>query len=326
MAQKLSNKALSQWYLMLSQQIESGVTLSQAVQLSGILTPTNRRDIVEALEGGMDAVEVFERYAPWMPQTDRALIAAANAAGKLPETLTNLSARRLAVSENIAQAIGATIYPIFIVHLAAFVTPIFQLIDLKSGGGNMTLHLEKYLPCVGAALGVAWTLIIIAAILLRQNNPKIMGFFPILRHYSILQAYADFGGLLSAFFKAGATSEKAWEAAGNASRDERLRELGERVSAAARDGVAPSTLLDPRGPLPTEFVSLYVSGEQTGQLDKNLDLLAKIFQEKANLKLQAASKFYPILIFLGVAVYVGYGIVSFYVSYLDTLMSILKPN
>jgi general secretion pathway protein F/type IV pilus assembly protein PilC len=322
MSVKISNKALSEWYLLLSQQIEAGVTLSQAVQLSGVLSPTNRHDIVNALDGGMDTVEVFERFAPWMPTTDRALIAAANAAGKLPETLANLASRRASMSENISRAIGATIYPIFIVHLAAFVTPIFQLIDMTHG--NLTFHPEAYFRYVGASLGVAWTLIIIAAILLRQNNPKVMGFFPVLRHYSVLQAYSDFAGMLGAFLKAGTTHETAWHAAGEASRDDRLKELGRNIGNAARNGVRPSTLLNPKGPLPAEFVSLYVSGEQTGQLEKNLDLLTTLFQEKANQKLQAASKFYPIVIFLAVAVYVGWGIVNFYMSYLDILMNIMK--
>lgn len=322
----LNNKQLAEWYLLLGQQISAGITLAQAVQLTDGLSAGNRLDIVSALEQGTEAVEVFERYAPWMPATDRKLIAAAMQSGRLPEVLTTLSVRRNAVHENIQKGISATIYPIFIVHLAAIVTPIFTLMEFTMSG-NVILHWERYVPQVTMAIGIAWALIVIIGLLLKQNNPKVLGMFPIIRHYSQLQSISDFASILSSFIKAGATFEVAWVEAGTASRDPELLAYAERIAANVRGGVAPGAMLNPKdGILPPEFVSLYISGEQTGQLDRNLDLLAILFQEKANLKLKQASEWYPIFIFLGVAVYVGFGIVKFYSQYLDLLMSIIRPG
>lgn len=322
----LNNKQLAQWYLLLAQQLEAGITLAQAVRLSGVIPERHSLAIAQALESGMEAAEAFERYAPWMPVIDRRLIAAANQAGKLPEVLTGLSIRRNEMHEQLQRAVSATIYPIFIVHLAALVTPIFSLIEFTQSG-SLNIHLDRYLPQVFTAIGIAWALIIFVGTLLRQNNPQVLKVFPIIRTYSQLQAIADFASLLNSFLKAGATFEIAWREAGEASRDGRLREYADMISNQARGGVAPGTLLNPKtGPLPTEFVSLYVSGEQTGQLEKNLDLLSRLFQEKANLKLKQASEWYPIVIFLCVAAYVGYGIVKFYMQYLDLIMSIIRPG
>ena len=228
--------------------------------------------------------------------------------------------------ENIQRGIGATIYPIFIVHLAALVTPVFSLVEFTTGG-NLIMHVDRYVPQVVAAIGIAWALIILVGTLLRQNNPRVLAYFPIIRNYSKLQAIADFAALISSFLKAGATFEVAWGEAGSSSRDPRLAEYAQKIADSARNGIAPGSLLNPKqGPLPPEFVSLYISGEQTGQLEKNLDLLSTLFQEKANLKLKQASEWYPIFIFLCVAVYVGYGIVKFYTQYLDLLMSIVRPG
>lgn len=322
---RLNNKELSEWYLLLSQQLDAGITLAEAIQLSGMLSSANRIDIVNALENGMNAEEVFERYASWMPKTDRALIAAANSSGKLPETLANLAVRRQSMHENISKATGATVYPIFVTHLAAIVTPIFNLLDFESGKGEVVFQFDQYIPGVLQALGIAWALIIIAAMLLRQNNPQVLKLFPILRKYSSLQAVSDLAGLLSSFIKAGATIDLAWAEAGKASRDSRIARFTKHIAQAARSGTPPSMLLNPKDKtLPAEFTSLYISGEQTGALDKNLDLLSRLFQEKANIKLSAASKAYPMAIFLAVAVYVGWGIANFYMQYLDLLMSIIK--
>jgi general secretion pathway protein F/type IV pilus assembly protein PilC len=142
-----------------------------------------------------------------------------------------------------------------------------------------------------------------------------------------MQSYADFATLLGSFLKAGATFELAWREAGESSQDSRLGDYACRIADGARDGVPPGKMLNPKETyFPPEFISLYISGEQTGQLEKNLDLLARLFQEKANLKLKQASEWYPIVVFLCVAVYVGWGIVRFYNQYLDLLMSILRPG
>jgi len=275
----------------------------------------------------MDTAEVFERFAPWMPGTDRRIIAAAHQSGKLPEVLRTLSERRLAIAENVQRGVSACIYPIFIVHLAALVTPIFDLIDFTTVQGSVTFHPDRYLSAALTAIGIAWVLIAIAGAFLKQNNPRVLAWLPIIRNYSALQSIADFAALLSAFLKAGATFDVAWHEAGEACRDPRLMEYADRIAAQAREGTPPGALLNPKDtPLPPEFISLYISGEQTGQLDKNLDLLTRLFQEKANLKLKQASEWYPIAIFLCVAVYVGWGIVRFYMSYLDLLMSIIRPG
>jgi general secretion pathway protein F/type IV pilus assembly protein PilC len=324
---KPDNKQLSEWYLLLSQQLDAGITLSQAIQLTDTISGQNRADLVTHLDEGMDPAEVFERYAPWMPPTDRKLIAAANASGKLPEVLTNLSIRRTAMHENIQRAISSCIYPIVVVHMAALVTPIFTLIDFTTHTGSLTFHPDRYLASVSTALGITWALIIAAGAMLKQNNPRALSLFPIIRHYSVLQSIADFSSLLSSFLKAGVTVDIAWMEAGTVSRDKALADYADKIALEAREGTPPSKMLNPKAsPLPPEFISLYVSGEQTGQLDKNLDLLARLFQEKANLKLKQASEWYPIMIFLCVAVYVGFGLVRFYTQYLDLLMSIIRPG
>ncbi len=322
----LSNKQLSEWYILLAQQLEAGITLAQAIQLADGIPSRDRYDLVRALEEGMETAEVLERYAPWVPLTDRKLIAAATQSGKLSEVFRSLSERRNAIHENIQRGVSACIYPIFIVHLAALVTPVFQLLEFTRMG-DLVLHWDAYIPQVITALAVAWIIIAFAAILLKQNNPHVLAYLPIISNYSKLQSITDFAATLSAFLKAGATFDVAWHEAGISCRDSRILDYADRVAAHAREGISPGSILTPKeAPLPPEFISLYISGEQTGQLDQNLDLLTRLFQEKANLKLKQASEWYPIFIFLGVAAYVGYGIVKFYTSYLDLLMSIIKPG
>ena len=67
-------------------------------------------------------------------------------------------------------------------------------------------------------------------------------------------------------------------------------------------------------------------GEQTGELDAELKRLAAEYQADGLARLDALAEWLPRLLYIAVVIYVGYGVVTFYKSYLDQAMSLLDGN
>ena len=75
---------------------------------------------------------------------------------------------------------------------------------------------------------------------------------------------------------------------------------------------------------PELFANLYLSGEISGQLDESLERLRKYYHEEATRKLHLLAKWGPMLIYLSVAGFVGFKVISFYTGYFHQLDEIMK--
>ena len=82
------------------------------------------------------------------------------------------------------------------------------------------------------------------------------------------------------------------------------------------DGRKPSEVInDASAQFPEVFRNIYHSGEVSGQLDDSLGRLHTYYQEEGSLKLHLLAVWVPRLLYLCVAAYVGYKVISFYVGY-----------
>ena len=73
---------------------------------------------------------------------------------------------------------------------------------------------------------------------------------------------------------------------------------------------------------PELFRSLYATGEVSGQLDLTLQRLHRHYEEQAGQKFQNLAAWTPKLLFMAVAIGIGYQVVHFYTGYFDQLNKI----
>ncbi len=265
------------------------------------------------LQAGRPWKDVLESAGRWLPAEDRPILNSSADSGRLVEVLLRLSKKHALLADQRRRAIGTCIYPIIVLHFGALAVPARHLV---------TGDLDVYIHQTGTVLLPLWGLIVLLAWGARGRHSWFQAavrLAPLFRAYSRRQALADLAFSLDAQVTAGLSIVNAWENAGHACGDSRLRRAAHRISAAARAGEEPGAALDREKPFPEDFVSLYLTGEKTGRLDENLAHLAEIYTDRAAGSLRAASLLYPKLLFIAVALWVAYTVLLFYAGYFDQL-------
>ena len=322
----VSHKSLSRWYLQVSQSINAGIALPQALAGGSGPPARDRSHMAELLQSGQHIDDVLKAAPHWLPQEDRFLISAAATSGTLPPAFRRLSEQHSLKAENLGRAIFATLYPLGVLHFGIFLFPVFDLVQFQAEGG-VDFRVSNYLKGVSVMLLPTWVFLAIGIFLVRRRSPIIaflMDTLPALRGYRKAQGLADFSFTLESLIRAGAPMEESWYGAGLVSGRKDLEKSALEIAGVVRQGLAPGDYLVQHKCLPADFRSLYQTGEQTGQLEANLGTLARNFQEQANRSLASASFWYPKLMFLVLAIYAGLKILGFFREYLDQVMQIIE--
>lgn len=310
-------KKIARWYREVSQHMKSGISLPQAVEVAGGIPQRNRSRLAEQLRNGAPVETALEEAARWLPEVDRHVIACAARSGKMVETLAVLAKKREFVAKQAGKAMVGSLYPLFIIHFGILLLLVYL---------SFTASLEVALRTVVPVFLLLWGCLGLVVWLVRRRNPLVRGgmlLVPLLRGYTKNQAIADLCFALNGYVVAGQAIDSAWTGAGKASGDRRLLHSAERIADGARQGIPPGAKLGDFGVFPEEFISLYRTGEATGQLEENLYHLWQLYSERAANKLSAAGFWYPKLLVIGVILAVGYVVVKAYANYLDEILDLL---
>jgi type II secretory pathway component PulF len=311
-----SSRSLAAWYFRIAQSLEAGIPLLDTLAAPGGPAPRQREAMVGRLRGGAMLHE--ELYgSKWLPQVDIHLLAAGAQIGRLPSACRRLAAHHDTAARLSSRALLATLYPLAVLHLGAFLFPLRQLVCGESGG---------YLRQVASTIGPLWLALAVVFILLRRYpglGRAIGSAMPWVRGYQRARALGVLASVLEGYAAAGVSPVFAWAAAGRATGVAPLAALGERMAAEAEAGRPPGQALAAEPLLPVEFAQSYRAGEMTGRLDESLGWLGRSYTEQAERNLTLVSIWYPQAVLLGVGVWVAVEVLSIYSGYIDSLMRMM---
>jgi type IV pilus assembly protein PilC len=123
---------------------------------------------------------------------------------------------------------------------------------------------------------------------------------------------------------AGVNVMDALKAAGRASRSGLIATTVARALPEVLKGGQVGPLLSRGNAFSEDMLRDLTVAEQTGRLDEELDRLAEAHRRAALSKLDILAEWVPRLIYIGVLMYVGYRIVSFYAGYMKTIEDLTK--
>ena len=69
-----------------------------------------------------------------------------------------------------------------------------------------------------------------------------------------------------------------------------------------------------------------IASEATGELDAELKRLAAEYQAEGLARIETLAEWLPRLFYIAILVFIGYGIVTWYQSYLHQAMSLMDSN
>lgn len=312
-----SSRRLSSWYFRLAQSLEAGVPLLEALAAHGGPAPRERAAMVERLRQGGALADELASAGSWLPPADVQLLIAGAATGRLSDTCRKLATHHETVAKLTGRAVLATLYPLAVVHLGAFLLPLQQLVLGTVG---------EYVRQVALVLVPLWLLLAAALIVLGRHpgaRRRVFALLPWVGGYQRARDLQVLCSVLEGFVAVGLPIGDAWVAAGEATGAPKLAALARRLAAEAERGNQPGLVLLRENSLPTEFCQSYRVGEQSGKLDENLAWLARRYGEEAGRKLVHVSIWYPQFTLLGVGLWVAVKVIGMYGAYLDSLLKMM---
>jgi type II secretory pathway component PulF len=273
------------------------------------------RQLILELGGGYTFTESLRRVSGWLPEFDIALLQAGETSGRLDVCFSVLADYYEDRARVMRQMIADLAYPVALFHFAIFIFPFpdfFRTGDVfvyavKTFGILLPIYAVVALivfACQGRH-GEGW----------RSVIEKILRPVPLLGSARQYLALARLSGALEALISAGVTIIEAWELASRACGSPEIRRNVATWKRELLGGVTPAEMVKGSRLFPEMFEHLYTTGEQTGKLDESLRNLHRYYQEEGGRKMHAAAQWFPRLVYLLIALAIGYKVITFWTGY-----------
>jgi type IV pilus assembly protein PilC len=265
------------------------------------------------------------QYGGWLPVFDTALIDAGERSGRLDACFRMLADYYNDRARVTKQAISQLIYPVGLVHLAAFVFLIVLPFAASQFNASLTWLFIKTALTLTPLYAI--TALVIYALQSRHGEhwrarlESLLRPIPLLgaaRHYLALSRLA---AALEALISAGVNIVDAWNLAATASGSPAFRRAVATWKPQLAAGRTPAELVRACPLFPETFANLYASGEVSGKLDETLRRLYTYYQEEGTLKLQLFATWTPRLAYGIVAGIIAYKIIQFYTGYFNAALN-----
>ena len=307
-------------YQQLGQLTSAGIPIVHALEQIERHPPASAyhkplQQLLNEIAKGATLTESLRRL-DWLPAFDLALIGAGEQSGRLDACFRMLADYYNNRARVVRQVISQLIYPVGLVHMAAFVFLIVLPFAHSQFNASLPLLLAKAVLIL-SPLYVAVGLMIYATQSKHGENwrARIEAFLrlvPILgkaRHYLALSRLA---AALEALISAGVNIFEAWDLAATASGSPALRRAVAAWKSRVVAGQMPSEAVHLCPLFPGTFANLYASGEISGKLDDSLRQINRIYNEDGTRKLNAFATWMPRLVYMLVALMIAYKIIQFW--------------
>ena len=306
----------------LNQFTSAGIPIVQALEQIKRSPPARSfreplQHLLDELAKGATLAESLQALG-WLPAFDLALIAAGEQSGRLDTCFRMLADYYNDRARVIRQVISQLIYPVGLVHMAAFVFFIVLPFAASQFNASLPFLFAKAALILSPFYGAVALMIYATQSKHGENwRARIEAFLrlvPILgkaRHYLALSRLA---AALEALISAGVNIFEAWDLAATASGSPALRRAVTAWKSRVVAGQMPSEAVHLCPLFPDTFANLYASGEVSGKLDDSLRQINRIYNEDGTRKLNAFATWMPRLIYMLVALMIAYKVIQFWAS------------
>jgi len=269
--------------------------------------------------------EAFQSVRGWAPPFDLALIDAGERSGRLDEAFDTLARHHRRRAENLRRVVQSAAYPLFVLHVAAFVIPLPALVAGGTFAGYLLKSVGVLVSTYSLVGAVVWALSGQRNEGWRSLVERLVLRVPLLGAARSALALGRLAGSLESLITAGVLVTEAWPLAARASGSPLLTRVVARWPPLLDGGQTPAELVAESGPFPDTFVSSYATGEIAGQLDEQLRWLAKHYEEEGFEKLHQLAVVVPVLGYGLVAGWIVLYIFSMFLNYMTIINDLLGP-
>jgi type II secretory pathway component PulF len=314
----------------LAQLIRSGVPFPKAINTLARHARGSQASVLHGIsrriEAGDRVAEAIEAQSGRLDTLEIGIIAAADSSGTLDKGLTlcaeyyeSLAIARRDIRTRLA-------YPLFILHFAAL-TGALPLAFGEKGDVGVAIRAALF------GIGFIWLLIgiIIAASKMLVAAARGSSFFDsILRNLPVIGtlrrafAMSRFCAAYNMQLDAGINVYSSLDASARASGSAVVSDAAVKAARVVSDGASVADGIAPTGAFPEPVVRAFLIGEQTGRLDQELARLAAEYRESALRRLATITEWFPRIVYIGIALYIGWTIIRGYLGYFQMLNDVIK--
>lgn len=318
-------REVSLFFRQLAATTRAGIPLAQGLRMAseGCQSPVLEaavEDVGRRVQRGSPLGSALAAHPEIFQPVEMALVAVGEENGRLDINLQRLAERSEKSHHDRQRLVFALLYPAGLFLAALFLPKLYVWVR-----DSFTAYL---LSVFSTALPFLAILGLLAAgfRFFRRASPesfdRILLELPVLGPNLEKLALARFSESLSMLYAGGVELRKSLRlsvrALGNRYLESRCRPLDDILE---RKGTI-SQGLRAAGVFPAEFVNTVTVGETTGDLDRALESLARLYQEEAERAIQALLKLLPIVVYLLVALYIALIVISAFGAYFRLLGSI----
>jgi type II secretory pathway component PulF len=315
-------------YHSLGQLVRPGIPFPAALDKLAPATRGDARRLIESarksLAAGHTVGEAFAAQPSIVTPLEAAVISAVEKSGHLERGLSELSQYFGALDRARQNILTRCAYPVAMLHIGILGLAIPTLVAQDA---------PHYWRQVGTAFffiyGIA-LLVALATPLLRDFGAissgldRLLNAFPLLGGIRRSFALSRFCAVYGMQLDAGINVIDSVLTAGRSSRSGLVRSAVDSVVPEIRGGSQVGPLLAASGAFPSDLTQAVIIGEETGSLDDELRRMSAEFREKALSSLEVFADWVPKLITVGMVLYIGWKIISFYIGYYAQVRTLLE--
>jgi type II secretory pathway component PulF len=338
----VSLKDLAVLYRQMATLVSAGMPLYQVLVSLEAQTRNNRlrtilRECQAQVMAGGRLSDVLEQHRYAFSDLQIEMIRAAEQGGTLEETLTRLAdylERELNLRRLISQL---TLYPKLVLLAALFIlgksffgdgTPAFSKVIIGALGRTTYTGWDYFMDTALILIELVIAYVVITAVgraamvrfpSLRETWERVVVAVPGVGGVSRAFALTRFGRAFSAMYSAGVPLSSAVASAASASGSAIIGAAVGRAVSRVERGESLSVALAETGAFNSLFLDMLRTGEQTGDLDNMVRRAADHLESEAEAKAYQYSHIFSTVVYLIVAVLVGFAVIRFYMGYASSI-------
>ena len=309
--------------------LRNGITFGKALEsLSKTSRGRSKRIVLRLKQGISDGHTIGESFAQLLPaisEMEIGIISAVERTGRLEHGFSQLAEYFGALDQARGNVLKRSAYPMFVLLLGVLTTNIKVL--FIGGGAQAYIRLTVITLAVivgaGLVIAIASYFLIKAAARNAEIDAALLR-LPVFGKMRRAFALSRFCATFEMQLDAGINILDGLEAADRASQSGMIHAAVETGLPKLRNGIQPSQLLAESNAFPEDMVQAYAVAEETGELEHELKRLAMEYQAESFNRLEILAEWIARLLYLGVLLYVGYGIIDLYRTYLNAALKMAE--
>jgi type IV pilus assembly protein PilC len=285
------------------------------------------KDLNQGLAAGGSITSSFGKDAKVITELERTLIGAGERGGKLAPAFQHLADYFGMIDTTRRQVLVSMIYPLVILHLGIFIATV--PVALMKGDQSLWQIAGNLLFVLLCVYLVGWSLVLGVRAVLRAA-PKNLGIDRLLNRIPwfgkvrVNLAMARFCKVYHSCLLAGISMVETVLCSTAAAQSAVIQNASTGLIQAAKAGTSLGPQLITESAFPKAFARSYTTGEEAGTLDLDLARWSKKFQADAETASKLATIMVPKVLYLGILVFVGWQIVSFFSGYYRTIEALTQ--